>query len=167
MTNQSGEGEGSKHTGGGQAGDLMFRAQIRQAITAYFDAVQRRDWAAVTATFVPWATLDYGTPDVRDVAENIRLLQAGTERLSSSSTIFGMHSRIHILGETAKSETSAFTTHCPLSASDDRARMSSVRYEDEWICCDDGRWRITKRTCHHEFRGWLPMRPPRTEADPA
>jgi hypothetical protein len=59
----------------------------------HFDAVERRDWVRVTATFVAQAFVDYGTPDVEDVERDTALLQAGVERLTSMSTLLACRHR--------------------------------------------------------------------------
>ena len=62
-----------------QISRLEAKANIRQVLAGYFDAVQRRDWAAVSDVFVPSAHLDYGTPGVSGVAENIKLLRVSVD----------------------------------------------------------------------------------------
>jgi len=144
--------------------ELEAKGRIRHALAEYFEAVQRHDWATVTSLFVPSARLDYGTPGVRGVEENIRLLRAGVERLTAASTLLGMHCLIEVRQDgTASSHTSGFTTHTPADGGP-AARMSAVTYEDAWSLQADGTWRITQRTCHHEFKGWLRLR--RVDADP-
>ncbi len=133
---------------------LVARTRIRSALAAYFGAVQRHDWDRVTAAFVPSARVDYGTPGVEGVAENVELLRLGTERLTSASMLLGFHSEISVGDGVASSETGALTCHRPSGGTDDRARLSMVRYEDQWRLCEDAEWRITRRTCHHEMRLW-------------
>jgi len=144
--------------------ELEAKARIRHALAEYFEAVQQHDWAMVTGLFEASAHLDYGTPGVRNVEENIRLLRAGVERLTAASTLLGMHCIIEIHeGGKAISHTSGFTTHTPADGGP-AARMSAVTYEDQWSLQDNGSWRITRRICHHEFKGWLRLR--RADADP-
>lgn len=133
--------------------DLEDRAAIRTAMGDYFDAVNRGDWTKVTDGFVADAVLEYGTPGVATVERNVALLRAGTERLTSSSTLLGLQSCVDLDGDRARSETAALTAHCPASG-DRRARLSMVRYEDEWIRCPDGAWRVSRRTVHHEMKAW-------------
>jgi hypothetical protein len=158
---------------------LTARAEIRSRLADYFDAVQRHDWPGVSAHFTPDALVDYGTPGVRGVDDNVELLRLGTERLTSRSTLLGMHSLINIDGLVATSETVALTAHAPpteggdapptegdpppagahpLPAEGAKARLSAVRYEDEWRRGDDAVWRVTRRTCHHESKWWCQLR---------
>lgn len=123
----------------------------------YFDAVNRRDWAAVTDGFEPSARLDYGTPGVETVERNVAMLRAGTERLTSSSTLLGLQSSIHVDGQQARSETGALTAHCTPQPGAGHARLSMVRYEDEWARGADGVWRVRRRTCHHEVKAWCEL----------
>jgi ketosteroid isomerase-like protein len=137
---------------------LFERQAIKRVIADYFDAVERRNWDRVTATFAPDAYVDYGTPGVDDVERNVALLRAGVDRLTSASTLLGMQGTIAVTGETGASTTWAFTAHCPAGADPGPARMSIVRYEDTWRRSADGGWRITRRVAHHELKGWLTMR---------
>lgn len=141
------------------AHQLLQRVLIREALTAYFVALQERDWASVECAFTPDATVDYGTPGVRDVVQNIALLRAGVERNTSTSTLLGMEPVIELTPEGARSRTVAFTAHLPAPANGHRsvARMSAVRYEDQWELTEPRHWRISTRVCHHEFKGWLQL----------
>jgi hypothetical protein len=134
---------------------FVDRDSIGDAIDVYLNAVERRDWDRVTDTFAPWAVLDYGTPGVESVEDNVALLRAGVERLTSVSTLLGMQTCVTVTGDVATSMSSAFTTHIPAETEPRRARMSIVRYEDDWIRWPSGGWRITKRITHHELKGWL------------
>ena len=117
----------------------------------------RHDWERVAQTFTPSATLDYGTPGVTAVEANIDLLRAGVDRLTSKSTLLGMHADIDVSGDRARSQTTTFTAHTPALGTDHRARMSVVVYADGWCRGPDDRWRITDRVVHHRLRGWLDL----------
>jgi hypothetical protein len=143
---------------GAAVSTLVDRLAIKRAIVEYFDAVERRDWSRVRDTFVPSASVDYGTPGVDGVDENVALLRAGVERLTSASSLLGMNTAVTVDFDTARSTSWAFTAHCPADLAEGRARMSVVRYEDEWVRDVDGGWRITRRIAHHELKGWLAMR---------
>jgi ketosteroid isomerase-like protein len=140
-----------------EIGQLSARAAIRDALTAYLDAVMRHDWERVARTFTPTATLDYGTPGVTAVDANIDLLRAGVDRLTSASTLLGMHAVIEVAGDEARSDTTTLTAHTPAPGPDRRARMSVVVYADAWARGPDGTWRITDRVVHHRLRGWLEL----------
>jgi hypothetical protein len=135
------------------------RDAIRRAMASYFDAVEQRDWDSVAELFVTDASLDYGTPGVERVTENIALLRAGVERFTSASSLLGMQCAVTVDGDRARSMTAALTAHSPAGSGADlpRARMSIVRYEDDWIRTGDG-WRVTRRVVHHDLKGWLELR---------
>jgi hypothetical protein len=137
---------------------LIDRLAVKRAIVAYLDAVERRDWGRVRDTFAPGASVDYGTPGVDGVDDNVALLRAGVERLTSASTLLGMNAAVTVDADTARSTSWAFTAHCPAGQAGGRGRMSVVRYEDEWARQAGGGWRITRRIAHHELKGWLTMR---------
>ena len=128
-------------------------------MASYFDAVEQREWDGVAGMFVADASLDYGTPGVERVTENIALLRAGVERFTSASTLLGMQCAVTVDGDRAPSMTAALTAHSPADSGVDpsRARMSVVRYEDDWIRTDGG-WRVTRRVVHHDLKGWLALR---------
>lgn len=134
---------------------LLDRDAIRSELEAYFDALGRRDWTRIAEGFTTDARLDYGTPGVRDVEGNLRLLRAGVERLTVVSTLFGMQARVRTRGDEATSETTAFTAHLAAGPGPERMRVSIVRYEDAWRRCADGRWRVRHRIVHPDLKGWL------------
>ena len=134
---------------------LADREAIRAALDAYFDALGRGDWDAIADGFTADAELDYGTPDVRDVEGNLRLLRAGVERLTLVSTLLGMQSRVATSGDEGTSQSLAFTAHLAAGDGPPRMRVSFVRYEDAWRREPDGRWRVRARVVHPDVKGWL------------
>ena len=137
---------------------LVDRDAIRAELDTYFDALGRHDWARIADGFTPDAGLDYGTPGVRDLEGNLRLLRAGVERLTVVSTLLGMQARVRTTGDEAVSETTAFTAHLAAGPGPQRMRVSFVRYEDTWRRCGDGRWRVRERIVHPDLKGWLEPR---------
>lgn len=131
------------------------REAIRAALDAYFDALGRGDWSQIADGFTADASLDYGTPDIRDVESNLRLLRAGVERLTVVSTLLGMQSRVETRGDEGTSQTLAFTAHLASGEDPPRMRVSFVRYEDAWRRGEDGRWRVRTRVVHPDVKGWL------------
>ncbi len=115
------------------------REAIREALSAYFDALGRGDWVQIADGFTADAVLDYGTPGVRDVESNLRLLRTGVERLTVVSTLLGMQSRVATNGDEGTSQTLAFTAHLAAGEGPQRMRVSFVRYEDAWRREADGR----------------------------
>lgn len=131
------------------------RESIREALDAYFDALGRGDWEEIADGFTADAVLDYGTPGVRDLEGNLRLLRAGVERLTLVSTLMGMQARVEARGDQASSQTLAFTAHLASGEGSQRMRVSFVRYEDAWRRGPDGRWRVCGRVVHPDVKGWL------------
>lgn len=134
---------------------FVDREAIRAALDAYFDALGRGDWAQLADGFTSDAELDYGTPGIRDLEGNLRLLRAGVERLTLVSTLMGMQARVQANGDEATSQTLAFTAHLASGDGPQRMRVSFVRYEDAWRRCADGRWRVCGRIVHPDVKGWL------------
>ena len=133
------------------------REAIREELAAYFEALGRHDWQRIADGFAFGASLDYGTPGVRDVEGNLRLLRAGVERLASVSTLLGMQARVWTSGDAASSETGAFTAHLAADAEPRRMRVSFVRYADAWLRSPDGRWRVSRRELVPLVKGWLAL----------
>jgi len=136
---------------------FVDREAIRAALDAYFEALNRGDWSALEDGFTPDARLDYGTPGVRDVEGNLRLLRAGVERLTVVSTLLGMQARVRTNGDEGRSETMAFTAHVAAGPDSQRMRCSFVRYEDAWRRGTDGHWRVSERIVCPSGKGWLDL----------
>ena len=81
--------EGAEGAEGAARRAFADREAIREALTDYFDALGRGDWPRIADGFTPDADLDYGTPGVRDVEGNLRLLRAGValERVAAEGVV--------------------------------------------------------------------------------
>jgi hypothetical protein len=137
--------------------EMLDRDAIEAVLTRYLEAVRRRDWPEVLSCFVPGAYADYGFDVERTIEAQAPLLERGMQRFDVS-TFLGSTCVIELAGDRASSSMSAFTAHQASPKTGDRTRVSTVRYEDEWIGGEDGTWRITSRKLHTVWRAWLDPR---------
>jgi hypothetical protein len=136
---------------------LLDRQAIEDVLTRYLDAMRRRDWQEVRSCFVPGAFADYGFDAEQTIEAQLELLKRGMERFDVS-TFLGGNCIIELASDRAESQMTALTAHQPRVDSGDRTRVSTVRYEDEWVRGDDGAWRIARRTLDTVWRAWLDPR---------
>jgi hypothetical protein len=137
--------------------EILDRDAIRDVITRYLDAVRRRDWVDVLSCFVSGAYADYGFETERTIEMQVGLLKKGIDRFKAS-TLLGSNCIITVREDTASSETMALTAHEAFEASGERTRISTVRYDDEWVRDDNREWRITRRCLDTVWRAWLDTR---------
>jgi hypothetical protein len=136
---------------------LLDRQAIEDVLTRYLDAVRRHDWEQVLSCFVPGAAADYGFDVDRTIEAQLELLKRGIVRFDVS-TLLGANCIIDLASDRASSQMTALTAHQSPEGSGDRTRISTVRYEDEWVRGGDGAWRITSRTLDTVWRAWLDPR---------
>jgi hypothetical protein len=137
---------------------LVDSEDIRQTLSQYFLSVSARDWSKVLDCFVPNAAADYEFNVEQTIETQLELIRIGMERFDVS-TIMGSNCVIEYQDdETASTQSLAFTAHQSSPASSERTRISTVRYDDAWRKCEDGRWRITSRKIETLWRAWLDPR---------
>jgi ketosteroid isomerase-like protein len=137
--------------------ELLFdRQAIRDLVTRYACAVDRRDFDAVAACFTPDADTDYTFFEgpIGVVLEKIR---AGIGGFAMTMHVLGNHlAEVH--GDEATSETYAICYHRRPGASDDVHLVVAMRYLDELVRTAEG-WRIRRRRATVE---WQHREPPPT-----
>jgi hypothetical protein len=137
--------------------ELLDRDAIEQVLSRYLDAVRRRDWADVLSCFVPGAYADYGFDADRTIEVQVELLRKGINRFDAS-TLIGSNCLIDLASDRASSRMTALTAHQSRADTGERTRISTVRYEDDWVRGDDGAWRIARRSLDTVWRAWLDPR---------
>jgi ketosteroid isomerase-like protein len=134
---------------------LRDRHEIRDLVTRYACAVDRRDFDAVGACFTPDAETDYTyfKGPIREVLEKIR---AGVNGFAMTMHVLGNHlAEVH--GDAATSETYAVCYHRRPGVPDGAQLVVAMRYLDDLVRTPDG-WRIRRRRATVE---WQQSEPPR------
>jgi len=132
---------------------LLDRQAIRDLVTRYACAIDRRDFDTVAACFTPDATTDYTffAGPIRDVLEKIR---AGVSGFAMTMHVLGNH-LADVRGDEATSETYAVCYHRRQGATGGADLAVAMRYLDELIRTADG-WRIRKRHATVEWQQSAP-----------
>ena len=121
---------------------LADRAAIHDLLTRYFLALDRKDWAAVTACFTPDADCDYGVFR-GDTAFAVDCIRRGVAQFDHT-----MHcgSNLHVVldGDAANAECYAVCHHRLPVDGVPHDRTSALHYRDALVRTPDG-WRIRAR----------------------
>jgi len=134
---------------------LADRQAIRDLVTRYACAVDRRDFDAVGACFTPDADTDY-TFFAGPIAEVLEKIRAGVSGFAMTMHVLGNHlAEVH--GDTATSETYAVCYHRRPGVPDGAQLVVAMRYLDELVRTSAG-WRIRRRRATVE---WQQHEPPR------
>ncbi len=129
--------------------ELSDQAEIRDALTAYFVGLDRRDWDLVKDCFTPNCQSVYHGCPVNGTEALIRMIR-GVERYRVTMHFMG-NTLIQVHGEAAVSQVYA-EAHLllPISATEERDRINGLRYLDDWVRIE-GRWKIHHRV---QIRDW-------------
>lgn len=128
------------------AREVTDRSDIQQLLAAYAHAVDRRDFDAVAACFLPDATAQYGGIELGPGVEHIIQHIAGVARFPASQHLFGMP-LIHVDGDTATAASHALSCLVVPGQGDDGSDTVMTRgltYHDQLVRTPDG-WRIARR----------------------
>jgi hypothetical protein len=132
---------------------LVDRAAIHDLLTSYFLALDRKDWDAVRACFVPDADCDYGVFR-GDTAFAVDCIRRGVAQFDHT-----MHcgSNLHVVveGAAARAESYAVCYHRLPVGGVSHDRVSALHYRDE-LTRTAGGWRIRAR---HVTFVWETMAP--------
>ncbi|HWP66843.1 MAG TPA: nuclear transport factor 2 family protein [Candidatus Limnocylindria bacterium] len=135
--------------------ELADRQAIRDLVTRYACAVDRRDFDAVAACFTPDAETDY-TFFAGPIAEVLEKIRAGVGGFAMTMHVLGNH-LAEVRGDTATSETYAVCYHRRPGVPDGAQLVVAMRYLDELVRTPAG-WRIRRRRATVE---WQQHEPPR------
>jgi ketosteroid isomerase-like protein len=138
--------------------DLAYlgdRQAIRDLVTRYACAVDRRDFDAVGACFTPDAETDY-TYFKGPIGEVLEKIRAGVGGFAMTMHVLGNHlAEVH--GDSATSETYAVCYHRRPGVPDGAQLVVAMRYLDDLVRTPEG-WRIRRRRATVE---WQQNEPPR------
>lgn len=118
------------------------RSAIRDLVTRYAVAVDRKDWAAVRACFTADATCDYAWFQ-GDLPTVLGLIERGLARFESTTHLVGNH-LAEVDGDTATAETYTLCHHRFRSPEGAIDRVAALRYLDGLVRTAEG-WRIRRR----------------------
>ena len=118
------------------------RYEIRDLVTRYAVAVDRKDWAAVRACFTDDATCDYAWFR-GDLATVLDLIERGLSRFESTTHLVGNH-LAEVTTDTATAETYALCHHRLRTPDGAVDRRAGLRYLDKLVRTPQG-WRIVRR----------------------
>jgi ketosteroid isomerase-like protein len=140
---------------GAQLAYLADRQAIRDLVTRYACAIDRRDFAAVAACFTPDAETDY-TYFKGPIGEVLDKIRTGVSSFVMTMHVLGNH-LAEVAGDTATSETYAICYHRRASVPDGAQLVVAMRYLDDLVRTAEG-WRIRRR---HATVEWQQNGPPR------
>jgi ketosteroid isomerase-like protein len=133
---------------------LLDRQAIRDLVTRYACAVDRRDFDGVAACFTPDADTDY-TYFKGPIAEVLEKIRAGVGGFAMTMHVLGNHlAEVH--GDEASSETYAVCYHRRPGVADGAQLVVAMRYLDHLVRTPGG-WRIKRR---HATVEWQQSGPP-------
>lgn len=143
---------------------VLDREQIREQLLQYFVHVDRREWDAVKAVFVPGTHVDYSAlmpVDADLAAEDV------VDRIAAAIELYAV--TVHQMGncwiavdeDTAHSETwvNAHHVYADAARNEGRLPIAGLRYDDRWVRTDQG-WRIQHRRAFTDWRAWMDPRAP-------
>jgi ketosteroid isomerase-like protein len=128
---------------------LLDRHAIRDLVTRYACAVDRRDFDAVAACFTPDAETDY-TYFRGPIAVVLEKIRAGVNGFAMTMHVLGNH-LAEVRGDEATSETYAVCYHRRPGVPDGAQLVVAMRYLDELVRTTDG-WRIRRRHATVEWQ---------------
>lgn len=139
-----------------ELGLLLDRQAIRDLVTRYACAVDRRDFEAVAACFTPDADTDY-TYFKGPIAEVLEKIRAGVGGFAMTMHVLGNH-LAQVRGDEASSETYAVCYHRRAGVAEGVQLVVAMRYLDQLVRTPEG-WRIARRHATVEWQQNAPPRP--------
>ena len=118
------------------------RTAIRDLVTRYAVAVDRKDWTAVRTCFTEDATCDYAWFQ-GDLPTVLGLIERGLAQFESTTHLVGNH-LADVAGDTASAETYALCHHRLRTPAGVADRVAGLRYLDGLVRTPEG-WRIRRR----------------------
>jgi ketosteroid isomerase-like protein len=135
--------------------ELVDRQAIRDLVTRYACAVDRRDFDTVAACFTDDAETDY-TFFAGPITEVLQKIRAGVSGFAMTMHVLGNH-LAELRGNSATSETYAVCYHRRPGVPDGAQLVVAMRYLDDLVRTSSG-WRIRRRRATVE---WQQLEPPR------
>jgi hypothetical protein len=122
---------------------LVDEADVSQVILRYADGLDRREFERVWACFAPDAYV-IGSAFSGPLPEYLPQLLEGVRSFGATQHFMGNQLRT-VAGDSAHTETYAVAHHFYDPAGEQEAIVMGVRYVDDLVRLDDGRWVITRR----------------------
>lgn len=127
--------------------DLLDRAEITDAINAYSQALDQREWSLLDAAFTPDADITLLDRDVHYTPAQLQeLLSGANDSTRLSGQHLGGNTWFEINGDTAHTVTEVHWV--TLQTTDDPVKFKHIRaggiYVDDLVRTDAG-WRIARR----------------------
>lgn len=144
--------------------DVADRIAIHDITMQYWMNVDRRDWPAVKACFVPGTLVDYSALMPIDAAvpaeEVVDRIAAAIEIYAVTVHNVGNH-EVHLDGDVARSEACIVAHHVYADPARQGGRLpvAGLRYRDVLVRTGDG-WRIRDRVATTDWRAWWEPRTP-------
>lgn len=129
---------------------LIDEADVSQVILRYADGLDRRDFDQVWACFAPDADV-VGSSFSGPLGEYLPRLLEGVRTFGATQHFMGNQLR-SVDGDRAHTETYCVAHHFRDPAGEQEAIVMGVRYVDDLVRQDDGRWVISRR---HATAMWI------------
>lgn len=131
---------------------LLDRDKIRDCIVRLARGEDRRDAAALSKSFWPDSTFDYGVYDGAFPAY-LAWVVPGSDAIPVTQHVLGQ-TLIELEGDTAKAETHVVSYHRVIMGEEERDTCIGGRYLDT-MHKRDGEWRVAQRTMLYDwFQDW-------------
>jgi ketosteroid isomerase-like protein len=122
---------------------LIDESDVSQVILRYADGIDRRNFDQVWECFAPDAHVD-GSAFSGPLDEYLPRLLDGVRSFGATQHFMGNQLR-SVDGDTAHTETYAIAHHFRDPAGEEEALIMGVRYVDDLVRGEDGRWVISHR----------------------
>jgi SnoaL-like domain len=133
---------------------LIDEADVAQVILRYADGLDRRDFDQVWQCFAPDAYVN-GSSFSGALSDYLPQLLEGVRGFGCTQHVMANQLRT-VDGDSAHTETYAIAHHFYDSGGEKEALIMGVRYTDDLVRSDDGRWVIKARTADAMWRRHTP-----------
>lgn len=140
--------------------DLVALEEIKRLKYRYLRCVDTKDWDDLADTFTVDATADYGTPAYGrplSFAGRDTIVEFLRDKLGAGmiTTHFASQPEIDLDGDTA---TGIWSFEDTVIATEHRVVIAGAAfYEDRYLRCDDGRWRIRHTGYQRTYEAMLSL----------
>jgi hypothetical protein len=133
---------------------LVDEREVAKVILRYARGIDRRDFDLVWSCFAPDAYVK-GSSFSGPLREYLPNLLSGVERFGATMHFMGNQLR-EVDGDTAHTETYAIAHHFADAEGEVEALIMGVRYIDDLVRGEDGRWVIRHREAIADWRRYGP-----------